>query len=816
MGIKKVKVLAKNMKKNSINAIMLCFVVLTSCSYPPTTITTKRVDKPLPPHVELHSLPAQAKTKYSLVELEGNVIAAPEVLSAMAELEATINARDASLASHGPSILAGAGYSHNREPESLGSENHIVYQQWHERFGLGIPILGAWARQKADILQSESRLFTAQQRLSATKNSSLASLRSAYVIRWQEIQRRKLLKKYLENTDVISNLLLKRVAASNILPSDYKVFLATVAEAKSQYSVSYAIEVRSRNVMRLATGIDVSPEQLEMPSLPRICSTPQEMANFISQKHPEIIALKGAVDKLSDLPSSMALSPFDARLEGGYTNTTDNPGSSGQGAAVGLRFEMPIEVFSVSKAQKMQGEAIRRKANYDLLFRKEQLLADLQNSIALQNASLQQIISAKFKIESAASIEKIFRLRLNANTDVTLEKYSLARYELLLAAQSMLNAMQDVLGAQLEILLVATDIGATSASMRDPINLIPNSIDVGSSQFLALFSHPFDKWVNSSSQVENTNDKFDATLANNKTTAPFSILGIPATLSRKEPPTLNRVEENLVTPKKENYHTAVASCISGWNLGAYVWDGTPFLSHHSRVNLLQKAKELGIHRLLVSFTGSKLAQLKDNPNSLLALIDESHKYGIDIIWLLGDPSWILPEFRDNLLGLITSFIQIPFAGIHLDIEQDQLPKANSRRKELSSQLLDTFAAVVKTSPWPVGVSLHPRYLSANGETPGFAKDLSSIGINELIIMAYTTKAEVLVNKVNSSMLTLKDFPHLHISIAQSFEKSEPTSVSHFSESREEISVFLQHVTINLPPQIEGLVIQNFEDYISKK
>ena len=78
--------------------------------------------------------------------------------------------------------------------------------------------------------------------------------------------------------------------------------------------------------------------------------------------------------------------------------------------------------------------------------------------------------------------------------------------------------------------------------------------------------------------------------------------------------------------------------------------------------------------------------------------------------LLGEPLWILPKFRQELLGLIEEFADLPFKGIHLDLEPNQLAGEQYREIYLLRQLIRTLQAAKRVSQVPIGLSIHYRYL----------------------------------------------------------------------------------------------------------
>ena len=76
-----------------------------------------------------------------------------------------------------------------------------------------------------------------------------------------------------------------------------------------------------------------------------------------------------------------------------------------------------------------------------------------------------------------------------------------------------------------------------------------------------------------------------------------------------------------------------------------------------------------------------------------------------VLLLLGDPAWINPADRPKLMALIRRFQNVPFDGLHLDLEVEQLgwPVPAARLQDW----LNTVKEAKKRSPWPLSISAHP-------------------------------------------------------------------------------------------------------------
>ena len=170
---------------------------------------------------------------------------------------------------------------------------------------------------------------------------------------------------------------------------------------------------------------------------------------------------------------------------------------------------------------------------------------------------------------------------------------------------------------------------------------------------------------------------------------------------------------DLPEPAWKDVVKAIAEPDMLHDLTFYVWDTQDLPSaSNSREAWLNDMAQMGVRRLLVSFTSQQIIAMQnqeDQRRDMAQLIRQAIAHDIRVEWLLADPSWILPEHRGKLTELVKSFANIPFQGIHLDLEPDQLSTMDPDRIWLLQQLCETVAAVKDATPLPVGLSMHYRY-----------------------------------------------------------------------------------------------------------
>ena len=91
------------------------------------------------------------------------------------------------------------------------------------------------------------------------------------------------------------------------------------------------------------------------------------------------------------------------------------------------------------------------------------------------------------------------------------------------------------------------------------------------------------------------------------------------------------------------------------------------LSSQQRSKELQRLQDQQMTHLLIGLSATQV-RTADSGAALSDLIREAHGRGQRVLLLLGDPAWINPADRPKLMALIRRFQNVPFDGLHLDLE----------------------------------------------------------------------------------------------------------------------------------------------------
>lgn len=208
----------------------------------------------------------------------------------------------------------------------------------------------------------------------------------------------------------------------------------------------------------------------------------------------------------------------------------------------------------------------------------------------------------------------------------------------------------------------------------------------------------------------------------------------------------------------------------------YVWKAAPWLTQadgaaaDGRFAALRAA---GVTRILVSLDAAQMAQALADPGALADAVRRTHQHGISVALLLGDPHWILPQDRPALIRIIATLRSVPFDALHLDLEPEQLAGPAQRTPALLASLADTLAAATLASPWPIGISIHPRDLDVPVDGTPFGVLLGRLRISPTL-MIYVSNPE---RAIAIAAPLLQRYPDLTFRVAVSLEGSLPRAES---------------------------------------
>lgn len=648
----------------------------------------------------------------SLPALEQRLQAAPAVLAAAAELEQSMRTMEAEEASAGWKAFgsAGAGYAQEVVDENRTRD----YTRASARAGLRYPLLGTRLKEQLNLLAAEARTWENRRLLELAQRESLAALRSSYVAYWAAERRVELSRAFLQGRDVLERVLAERRAKGLLLESDRLEFMTAFEMAGRTIAAARPVQKRSAAVMAMLSRSDV-PEgtKLADPVLPAPCRDEPQLKATVLDSHPELVLRRGRIEEQAGRLRLANGSDLNANVEVGGFGSTDLPGMDpGYGVGVALNLELPLGYARADQARGAAARAALRKSQFDLNRRSDELVADAVEAVERAHAAAAEVRFARGRVMAALEALREHQLRSGYLPGDTLEKLQQSRFQYYRTSLDLIDSEAGELMVRATLLALAPACGP-----EPPGDTPPDGSVIGRDPV-----HP--DWL-----------AWPKELPRDAATAPLA----PARAA----------------------------------LGVYLWESADWLEGGGDWEAL---RTFGVDRILLSLDARQIraAGTPAGAGRLRALLSRARTTGVAVDLLLGEPLWILPGHRQDLLRIIQRLKDFAFDGLHLDLEPDQLDARRYSRDYLAAQLLHTLQAAARVSPWPIGISIHPRYFDRRTIQFCLGCALPQVPVAETALMIYTSNPEEAARRAAAVMT---EYPGLRISIALSVEPSLERSES---------------------------------------
>ena len=153
---------------------------------------------------------------------------------------------------------------------------------------------------------------------------------------------------------------------------------------------------------------------------------------------------------------------------------------------------------------------------------------------------------------------------------------------------------------------------------------------------------------------------------------------------------------------------------------------------------------------------------------------------------------------------------MPFKGIHLDLEPNQLAGEKYNEIYLLRQLIRTLQAANRVSRVPIGLSIHYRYLEPDKTDLCFGCSLENLDLEEVTLMIYVS------NPIRVAQLAgpiIKQYSNVKFSIAQSVEPILTQKESYFTKTKKEFKAKMSGLYSELNhDNFSTIFIQSWEDF----
>ncbi|MES2756620.1 MAG: hypothetical protein V4693_04525 [Pseudomonadota bacterium] len=216
------------------------------------------------------------------------------------------------------------------------------------------------------------------------------------------------------------------------------------------------------------------------------------------------------------------------------------------------------------------------------------------------------------------------------------------------------------------------------------------------------------------------------------------------------------------------------------------------------------------NRILMSMTRAEITRVKPDGAErrlLRSFLDAARTAGIQVELLLGEPRWALPEYHADLLAIVSDLQDLPFAGVHLDIERAQLPAA--QRAHWAQGITALMPRIKAISPRPLSLSIHRR-----DATPALLRAFRANGADEVTVMFFNTRASTVAAVLVPLM---QDHPQLRFSLAQSVEPQLADSESHARSDPARTIDTLAALSdiLAAQPNFNGVVVQSLDHFLER-
>lgn len=634
------------------------------------------------------------------------------------------------------------------------------------RLGLRYPLLGSAEKQHRAILDAATRVEIETIRLNWSRHLAAYFIEENYAAYWSAQQLLKVNDSFVQLAESARRKLGARRSDGLLLSSDYHEFLSAFALAE-RARVTFQHE-RDQALMRLRHLTD-EPIPVFTAVKPAL-DTPNTQESMRIDEQPDLRILQTRIDALNAIQHNEKWqgieSDISATVFGGPAIPHPSPDSPqfGYGGAIGLNFRMPLEIAKLRKSERnlIAHQLNSLQAEYQQ--RQQEIELELQSLRDRYTQSLRQLDFLRTRLEAAREATSERHLRLQTLDGDVIEKYLQAVRAYYQTATDYLEAESEhwKLHIRLRQFGMAPQLLGTDTTGGISIDVLLQPLD----QAARLFGV--------TSMQEASSDK----------------------TASHYPLARQRVADS---DRKKNQEDR--------GYGSYVWN---YSLDWPIATFLDRCHQLGVRRILLSLNAAQIDAIATDSRPVEQLLDQARLRGIRVEWLLGDPDWILPSQRSQLQAILQRLRHIDFDGLHLDIEPDQLENTVLTGRDRIAAWLETIRQAKAAAVWPVGISLHPRYLN---EQHSFGNcipcRLAQFGIREVTVMFYSRN---LANIAATLQKAMQRHPSLTFSLAQSLEPELGPENSHAGQP---ISIFERSMkTLESQlgaPNFGGIIIQSWQD-----
>lgn len=705
----------------------------------------------------LFAVNAEAQVR-TLAEFYPHLDQAASVLKTQADLEAQRFHLQANEAQKGWEVFGGVAGGYQKSP--FAREPFGRFFDPTARIGLRYPLLGSAEKQERAISDAQAQVKIETIRHDWSKKLAALFMEENYAAYWSA-QRMLALNDayiYLRDAGNVEKILRKRNEAGLLLMSDYFEFLSTFEQAE-RARLEF-INNKEQALARLThlTNTLVAPFEAIKPGLNNVAS---RLSYDINQSDLEI--LQTQIDNLRKIRDTENWQGIDSDVSvvafGGPAIPHPSPDAAqfGYGGAVGFNFRMPLEIVSYRKNEqsRLNSQLISFQAEYTR--RDQELDLEFKSMLGRYQQLIQQIKFQQTRLDAAREAVRERYSRMHALDGDVIEKY--------------IQAINTYYRTAIEYVEAETEQWKLHIRLRQFTSTLNH---------VAEAVHPDSDLIRIIEPLQKAGQFFAKQVATN--TKPLRLVSS------------NEYAENLLIPAQVSF-------------SVYAWN---YEDIQTQPDFWEKCGSLGIHRVLLSLNQRQIRSVATHPSPFKRFLQNAKRQGIKVELLLGDPGWILPKERIKLLEIIQVLKQIDFDGLHLDIEPEQLTGELTGKRKLE-EFAETIHRAAAVSPWPVAISIHPRYLTDEASF-GLCMlcQFKAADVKEITVMYYSLNLQKIITVMKSAM---QQHPEIMFSLAQSLERELGPENSYAQKS----PAFFRRAMQQLDNQLQalnfkGITIQSWKDW----
>lgn len=681
----------------------------------------------------------------------------------------------------------------------------ITYPGAQAQIGFMYPLLGASEQQKRAIDADMGKVQEKEVRLEEARRRAPLELESNYARYWGAQEALVVLDAYLASESTVTSRLRMRQQKKLMLESKMMDLLSGYASARSDRAQLLRVRDQTRSRLTLLTGRPLAEFSARSVALPKLPSTTNK-DTFL--RHPDLLTLDAQSRSLKAQLDNSSWYGMDAGLSIMAAGNNDQRNSQTGGTGfIGFNFNAPISMFSVRREERRRLQSEINAIDLQKRQRGEELKLEADAALGklAQADSSMEIAEQKTRASVTAVRER--QLRSNVFSEEGVETMSQQLRDYTIQALSDIDSRVQAWQANIEaraylqagddnIMIPKTADSTLGAQLAEPLTSISNKLQGNNGG-----GDSRDKPANERSMLDTTTPELvKPVIVPDDTNAAL----IPMNL-RLSP----GLQHGALRPVA--IRMAASSSKSSADMGVYVWSSKDLIERDQfKAKFWSLLDRLSIRHLLLSLNAEQIKAAVARPKTLQDFLDNASSKGVAVELLLGEPSWIEEENRPSLIKLIDSLHGFSFAGLHLDIEPDQIYKQPLTRNQFDSWVM-TMQEAAKASPWPTAVTVHPRYLrDAPYRDWKFAQRLHDGGVSEIALMIFNSDPAKVAAIAQPIMA---ETPSMYFRVAQSVEPQLDSSLSHSKRRPEEFEAAMRSLQKQLSNQANagGVIVQAWAD-----